>query len=51
MSKIAFVPEKEDFYKESNYVVKPGFGLFRALANARFGFRGLCVNIPETIMV
>ena len=51
MAKISFAPPEENFYKENYYVVKPGFGLFKALGSAKFGFRSLYVNIPETIMV
>ncbi|KAL4506485.1 hypothetical protein ABPG72_000056 [Tetrahymena utriculariae] len=51
MAKIAFTPPDENYYKEKKYVVKPGFGLFKAFASARVGFNNLHINIPETLMV
>ncbi|EGR33878.1 hypothetical protein IMG5_033670 [Ichthyophthirius multifiliis] len=50
IAKISFAPPDEGFYKDQNYPVKPGYGLFKALGSARCGFKKLKVNIPETYL-
>lgn len=51
MSKILFTPPDDYFYDSKQSSVMPGFGLFKALASAKSGFKKLQVNIPETHMI